>query len=247
MFKMKRMAFLALLLAALSVGLSSSAWAAKPKSKSMNDQQKLGYTIGVQLGRQFKQHQVALDSDSMRKGFDDVYSGRKLAMTDKQMQSTMNAFRAQAAAKVQKQQAAQATKNAKAGQQFLKANATKPGVKVTKSGLQYKVLQSGAGPKPVATDWVTVDYKGTLLSGKVFDSSYKRGKPATFPVSGLIPGWTEALQLMHTGATWMIYVPSKLAYGIAGAPMGGIGPNQTLIFKLHLIKIAKKPAVAKHK
>lgn len=211
----------------------------------MTQQQKLGYTIGVQLGKQFKQHDVALDGASLAKGFNDVYYGKKMAMTDKQMMDTMNSFRQQAAAKAQKQQAADGQKNLAAGAKFLKANATKAGVKVTKSGLQYKIIKRGTGPVPTSSDWVKVDYEGKLLNGKVFDSSYKRGKPATFPVNGLIPGWTEALQKMHVGGTWMVYIPANLAYGKNGAPMGGIGPNEMLIFKMHLIAITKNPAAKK--
>lgn len=216
-------------------------------SAKMTQSQQLGYTIGVQLGKQFKQHDVTLDSASLAKGYADAYAGGKLALTEKQMLATMTSFRAQAAAKAKQQQEAASKKNLKAGNDFLKANATKAGIKVTKTGLQYKVVHAGVGPKPLATDTVTVDYEGKLLDGTVFDSSYKRGKPATFPVSGLISGWTEALTKMPVGSTWMLYIPAKLAYGPTGAPMGGIGPNEVLQFKLHLISIAKKDKPSKKK
>ena len=126
--------------------------------------------------------------------------------------------------------------NQSAGDTFLKANKAKPGVVALEDGLQYKVLEAGKGAKPTDTDTVTVDYEGKLVNGTVFDSSYKRGQPATFPVSGVIPGWTEALKLMPAGSTWELFIPSTLAYGEQGAPPS-IGPNETLIFKVKLISI----------
>ena len=186
--------------AALMAGSFSVAMA-KPASPA-SPGQKLGYAIGVQLGKQFKLHDISLSSRSLSQGFRDAYAGRKLKMTDKQMMATMNSFRQKAAAKAQQKMAAAGQSNLTAGSKFLRANATKPGVKVTKSGLQYKVVQKGVGPQPKATDWVKVDYEGKLMNGKVFDSSYKRGTPATFPVNGLIKGWTEALKMMHVGGTW---------------------------------------------
>lgn len=130
------------------------------------------------------------------------------------------------------------TDAAAAGKAFLEQNKKKPGVVTLPDGLQYKVIEEGTGPKPTLNDTVTVDYAGTLINGKEFDSSYKRGQPATFPVGGVIPGWVEALQLMKTGATWELYIPANLAYGDRGAPPV-IGPNETLIFKVNLISINK--------
>ncbi len=127
-------------------------------------------------------------------------------------------------------------KNQQMGKAFLLANQTKPGVKTLADGLQYKVLNQGNGPMPTDSDVVVVDYAGTLINGTEFDSSYKRGQPATFPVSGVIPGWTEALKLMPVGSTWELYIPASLAYGDQGAPPS-IGPNETLIFKVHLISM----------
>ena len=121
---------------------------------------------------------------------------------------------------------------------FLAANKNKPGVKTTANGLQYKILTQGKGEKPIDGNSVTVDYEGKLVDGSVFDSSYKRGEPATFPVNGVIPGWTEALKLMPVGSTWELFIPANLAYGEQGAPPS-IGPNETLIFKVHLISVAK--------
>lgn len=131
-----------------------------------------------------------------------------------------------------------AEKAKQSGEIFMEANKTKEGVVTLPSGLQYKILQAGEGKKPTKTDTVTVDYEGTLLNGQIFDSSYVRGQPASFPVSAVISGWQEALQLMNTGATWMLYIPPQLAYGSAGAG-SLIGPNETLVFKVHLISIQK--------
>ncbi len=128
--------------------------------------------------------------------------------------------------------------NQEAGAQFLAENAKKPGVVTLPDGLQYKVLTKGTGPKPTAADTVTVNYAGTLVNGKEFDSSYTRGQPATFPVSGVIAGWTEALQMMPKGSTWMLYIPASLAYGTQGMPPV-IGPNETLIFKVELLDVKK--------
>jgi FKBP-type peptidyl-prolyl cis-trans isomerase FklB len=128
------------------------------------------------------------------------------------------------------------TENKSAGEEFLAANKLKPGVVTLPDGLQYKVIKEGTGPKPTGSDTVKVHYAGTLIDGTEFDSSYKRGQPATFPVNGVIPGWTEALKLMKVGSTWELYIPSSLAYGANGAPPI-IGPNQTLIFKVELLDI----------
>ena len=135
--------------------------------------------------------------------------------------------------------AAQTANGKQAGEAFLMANKTKPGVVTLKDGLQYKIITPGNGASPTAADTVTVNYAGTLIDGTEFDSSYKRGEPATFPVSGVIPGWTEALQLMKPGATWMLYIPADLAYGDQGAPPS-IGPNETLIFKVELLNVKKQ-------
>lgn len=138
----------------------------------------------------------------------------------------------------QTQMTSTAMKAKAAGEAFLAANKKKPGVVTLPDGLQYKVIAEGTGPSPTDADVVTVDYAGTLVDGTEFDSSYKRGEPATFPVAGVIPGWTEALKLMKTGATWELYIPASLAYGDRGAPPV-IGPNEALIFKVHLIAIKK--------
>lgn len=136
-------------------------------------------------------------------------------------------------------ESARPEKNAQDAKNFMRQNAKKAGIKTLPSGLQYKVIETGSGPKPRDEDIVVVDYAGNLVDGTEFDSSYKRGEPATFPVSAVIPGWTEALKLMNEGSTWMLYIPPSLAYGDRGAPPA-IGPNEALIFKVHLINVKKQ-------
>lgn len=201
------------------------------------DEDKLSYTIGNQLGASFLKNGESLNPALVMQGLQDGLSGRKPDLSPAQQQQVLMMYQKQMMMKAQQKMQAQSGDNQKAGEAFLAANAKKSGVQVTKSGLQYKVIDAGKGAQPKATDTVTVDYEGTLINGKVFDSSYARGKPAQFPVNQVIPGWTEALQMMHTGATWMLYIPSNLAYGTQGAPMAGIGPNTVLIFKVHLISI----------
>ena len=160
-------------------------------------------------------------------------------MTDEEIHDVLTTFKKEFVAKQQELAKQQGEKNKKEGEIFLEANKKKEGVQTLPSGLQYKVLKAGSGKKPAATDTVTVHYRGTLIDGKEFDSSYERGKPATFPVNGVIPGWTEALPLMEEGAKWMLFIPPTLAYGERGAGRE-IGPNATLIFEVELISIEQK-------
>ena len=199
---------------------------------------KVSYSLGYQTGKAFTEHQIDVDVAKFTQGMKDAMSGGKAKMSEDDMQKTLSAFQKDEIKKMQDQQTAQADKNQQASDAFLAANAKKDGVKSTDSGLQYKILTPGTGASPKASDTVTVDYEGKLIDGTVFDSSYKRGKPVSFPLSGVIPGWTEGVQLMKEGATWEFYIPADLAYGKAGAP-GAIGPNQALIFKIHLISIDK--------
>lgn len=215
---------------ALLAAVASSGFAATLRTA----QQKQGYALGAQIGMQFKAQGIGIDQDSFVQGFSDAAAGKKLQMTDKQLSQSMLNLRKRAMAIREKQMKSASAKNQAAENKFLVANAKKPGVVKLKSGLQYKILKAGKGPMPKATDKVDVDYEGTLINGTVFDSSYKRGKSATFTVNQVIKGWQQGLQLMHVGATWMLYIPSNLAYGPGGMPMGGIGPNSMLIFKVHL-------------
>lgn len=203
------------------------------------DMDKVSYGIGVDLGENFKSENIQIKPEMLLKGMQDAIAGGKLIYTKDELSAALIVFQHQIIAKRQADQTALAAKNEKEGNDFLAANKSKPGVITTASGLQYKVVNQGSGTHPTDSDAVTVDYEGKLLNGQVFDSSYKRGKPVTFTVSEVIPGWVEAVKLMQPGATYEVYVPYKLAYGERG--LGNlIGPKQLLIFKIHLVSV--KPA-----
>jgi len=199
---------------------------------------RLSYAIGVETGKAFKTHGVKISPSAFSAGIRDVTYGRKLQLSQAKIRRVLASFRKQSLAKLQAKMEKFSEKNKQLGAIFLVANKKKSGVITTTSGLQYKILTKGKGSSPTKNDTVTVNYEGKLIGGKVFDSSYARGKPVSFPVAGVIPGWQEALTLMKPGATWMLYIPSDLAYGERGAP-GDIGPNETLIFKVNLISIKK--------
>jgi len=223
-------------LAALALLLCASV--ASAEGADLKDpKQKLSYAIGTEIGGNLKKQGVDIDPKAFYAGLADALAG-KLQMTDAEIKEAMNAARTQLIAKQQAKQQADATVNAKAGDTFLATNAQKEGVKTTASGLQYKVLKTGAGKTPGPKDTVKVHYQGTLPDGSVFDSSIARGEPVTFQVDGVIPGWTEALQLMKEGDKFQLVIPPKLAYGTAGAG-DKIGPNQVLIFEVELIDIEK--------
>lgn len=200
------------------------------------DKQRVSYSIGVDLGQNFKNQGIDVDPTMLERGLKDALTGSKTMYTTQDMATALIDFQKQLVAKRQVQFAEVSAKNQQEGQAFLATNKNKPGVVTTASGLQYKIIAPGTGPSPTASDVVTVDYVGTFLNGKVFDSSYQRGKPVTFHVAEVIPGWTEILKQMKPGATYEIYVPSNLAYGERGLA-NVIQPNQTLIFKIHLIDV----------
>jgi FKBP-type peptidyl-prolyl cis-trans isomerase FklB len=200
---------------------------------------KVSYSMGLDIGRMLKMQGVDVDLELVTRGLKDAYTGNQPLLTDEEMQEVLTNFKKEFIAKQQELAKQQGEKNKKEGEIFLETNKKKEEVQTLPSGLQYKVLKAGAGKKPTATDTVTVHYRGTLIDGKEFDSSYRRGKPATFPVNGVIPGWTEALQLMEEGAKWELFIPSNLAYGERSAG-GDIGPNATLIFEVELISIEQK-------
>lgn len=204
------------------------------------DKDKVSYGIGMDLGANFKAQGIEIDPAMVERGLKDATSGTKPLYTQQEMASTLVEFQKQLIAKRQAEFALMAAKNQQQSNAFLQTNKSKPGIVTTASGLQYKVVDAGKGTAtPSDKDVVTVDYVGSLPNGQVFDSSYKRGKPVTFPVGEVIPGWTEALKLMKPGSTYEIYVPSNLAYGDRGLPPV-IGPNQALVFKIHLIAIGNK-------
>lgn len=199
-------------------------------------EQKASYAIGLTVGTNIKKQGMELDTELLIKGITDVLAGNKTLLSQADAEKALTEFGKAA----QERHATRAKKlgetNTKEGEQFLAANKKKKGVKTTKSGLQYRVLKEGTGKIPKLTDTVTTHYKGTLIDGTEFDSSYSRGEPASFPVNGVIAGWTEALQLMKEGSKWELVIPAKLAYGERGAG-SDIGPNATLIFQIELISV----------
>ena len=200
-----------------------------------NQKDKVSYIIGMDIGNNLKKQLIDVDLNILTKGLKDAFTGAKSLLTEKEIQETMTAFQKEMMAKKEEV----AKQNKKDGEAFLAENKKKEGVKTLPSGLQYKVIKTGTGKKPKSTDTVTVHYRGTLINGTEFDSSYKRGQTVSFPVSGVIPGWTEALQLMEEGAKWQLFIPSNLAYGEKGAG-NVIGPNATLIFEIELVSIQEK-------
>ena len=212
---------------------------AQDKPDLTNPKQKTSYAIGLDIATSLKRQDIDVDVKALNAGIADGLAG-KPALTEAEQKAVIMDLQKSAMARAEEKQKAAAGKNLKAGEDFLAANAKKEGVKTTASGLQYKVIKSGAGPSPKSTDTVKVHYTGTLIDGTVFDSSVQRGTPATFPVNGVIPGWTEALQLMKVGDKWQLVIPAKLAYGEKGP--GFIGPNSTLIFDVELLGIEKPEA-----
>jgi FKBP-type peptidyl-prolyl cis-trans isomerase FklB len=204
---------------------------------------KASYAIGLNIGKSMHKDSVDVDPNIVLRGMKDGLAGNKPLLTDDEAKATMVALQADLRKKQEEKMLLQGEANKKEGETFLADNKTKDGVVTLPSGLQYKILKEGTGPKPAATDTVVCNYKGTLLDNTEFDSSYKRGQPATFPVSGVIKGWTEALQLMSVGSKWQLFIPSDLAYGARGGPGGGIGPNATLVFEVELMSIQPKAEV----
>jgi len=206
------------------------------------DKEKLSYAIGMNIGQSMKKDSLDIDPAILSRAIKDAVTGSKPAMTEEEARTIVTAFRTEMVKKQQAEAQKAGEVNKQAGDKFLAENKTKDGVVTLPSGLQYKVIKQGDGPKPTASDTVVTNYRGTLIDGKEFDSSYKRGQPATFPVGQVIKGWTEALQLMPVGSKWQLYIPSNLAYGDRGAG-GDIGPNSTLVFDIELLSIQdKKPA-----
>lgn len=199
----------------------------------------VSYILGYNLGNNLQSDPFKIDVDRFIKGFRDALDGAKAEMTEEQMQETMMKFQQQMLAQEQERMEKASGENAQKGAAFLEENKQREGVKTTDSGLQYEIIEQGEGDKPSADDTVTVHYTGTLIDGTKFDSSRDRGEPATFPVTGVIPGWTEALQLMPVGSKWRLYIPSELAYGQRGAG-GVIGPNETLVFDVELMAIEEE-------
>ncbi len=225
-------------LTALLSACNQQATANDTAVKLDTDTNKASYSIGIQMGSQMARVSDMVNQDAIIMGFKDSIAGNEPQLTMEEMQTAMQTFQKTMMEKQQAEQQAAAATNMAEGEKFLTENKTKEGVKTTESGLQYKVITAGTGDSPKATDTVVTHYTGTLINGKVFDSSYKRNSPATFPVNGVIKGWTEALQLMKVGAKWQLFIPADLAYGDRGAGED-IGPGETLIFDIELLEIKK--------
>jgi len=227
-----------ILILSLIVGLFSTRVCAEESQVLKEKMDRVSYATGVGMGKNLKGQGIAFDIDLVIRGFRDAFTGQKLLLTDEEIHAIINSFQTEMRRKqieTRHKQAKGATDNKKAGEAFLAENKVKEGVVSLPSGLQYKVLTEGSGKTPKFEDTVVVHYKGSLIDGTDFDSSYKRGQPATFQVKGVIKGWTEALQLMREGSKWQLFIPSELAYGTRGS--GRIPPNSTLVFEVELISI----------
>ena len=201
---------------------------------------KFSYALGMNLGASLHKQSVDVDPNIVAQGLRAALAGGKTLLTQEEAQAALTEVQNELRKKQQEKMQVAGEANKKEGEAFLASNKAKEGVVTLPSGLEYKILKEGTGPKPTASDSVVCNYRGTLINGTEFDSSYKRGQPATFPVNGVIKGWTEALQLMPVGSKWQLFVPSSLAYAERGAG-GDIGPNATLIFEVELLSIQEKP------
>lgn len=258
MTRLPRRASVALAMAALAVSVTACnpptdkpADAAKtadstdagPKIPGLaTEKDRVSYMIGMQMGKSLEPVKDEVDVDVIARAIKASLAKQKLLMTDEQAQQVAEAFGRKMQTKQEEKLRKDAGDNLAAGQKFLAENAKKPEVKTTASGLQYQVLTEGKGPKPKDTDTVRVHYKGTLLNGETFDSSYDRGQPATFPLSGVIPGWREGLTLMPVGSKYKLWIPGPIGYGEMGTPGGPIPPNATLVFEVELLEIMKPEA-----
>ncbi len=215
--------------------VSANAYAAAPVLNSQMD--KVSYSVGYDIGKGFNTQSIGIEQAQFEAGFEAGLNSQTPAITEQEMQATLSDFQKEMMQQAMQKQQAQAATNLAASQAYLAKVAAEPGVKQLVPGLYYKVLTAGKGAMPGPTDSVTVNYEGSLPNGTVFDSSYKRGQPATFQVNQVIPGWSQAVQKMPVGSTWMVYMAPDLAYGKAAPPQ--IGPNQALTFKIQLISINK--------
>jgi FKBP-type peptidyl-prolyl cis-trans isomerase FklB len=224
------------LIAVLGILLLVGQVGAEERLVLKDQKDKISYSIGMDIGNNLKRQSVDIDPDILAQGIKDTFSGGKTLLTEQEFHDTMTAFQKEFRAKQIERTKELAEKNKKEGEAFLAENKKKEGVITLPSGLQYKVIKEGTGNTPKLEDTVTVNYRGALIDGTEFDSSYRRGQPATFPVKGVIGGWTEALQLMKVGSKWQLFIPPALAYGERGAGRD-IGPNATLVFDIELLSI----------
>jgi FKBP-type peptidyl-prolyl cis-trans isomerase len=215
---------------------NTAAGAADPATAEMTTlDQRFSYALGMNMGEQFKKDEIGLDVGLFAQGIEDAMAGRETRLKKEELISVLQEFQKQHQTRKMARTEAEAVKNKAAGEAFLAENGKKAGITTLPSGLQYRVITEGTGPKPAATDTVTVHYRGRLIDGTEFDSSYQRNEPTSFPLNGVIAGWTEGLQLMTEGSKWELFIPSDMAYGPRGRP-GTIGPNSTLIFEVELLQ-----------
>ncbi|HTP12977.1 MAG TPA: FKBP-type peptidyl-prolyl cis-trans isomerase [Bacteroidota bacterium] len=215
------------------------AWSASPaqkKAELKTQKQKASYGIGMNIGKEFKEQFPEVDVEAMVRGFRDALAGTKMAIPQAELDSVMMAFQQDMMQRSSERMATLGAKNLKEGEAYCSENKEKPGVITLPSGLQYRIIKEGTGPKPTPKDTVVCNYRGTLVNGKEFDSSYKHGQPAEFVLGQVIPGWIEALQMMPVGSKWELVVPANLAYG-ERARSADIGPNSTLLFEIELLGI----------
>ena len=238
---MKRQFLLATAISTLLIGCNQQAAESEaeqaPAAMLDTQEKRVSYSMGIGFGQRIKQGTFAIDLDRFTQGVKDAINDGEQLMTQEEIMAEMQAFQQQQRAARQEAAAKLAEENRVAGAAYLAENGTKEGVTTTESGLQYQVITAGEGARPAATDTVEVHYTGTLLDGTEFDSSYKRGATVSFPLNGVIPGWTEGLQLMPVGSKYRFVIPSDLAYGPGGSRGGPIGPNATLIFEVELVAI----------
>ncbi len=222
-----------------SAAKTSSSAATQPSATLTDQKSKVSYAIGLNIGKSMRRQAVDVDPNVLAQGLKDGLNDAKPLLTDDEVRATMTAFQTDMRAKQEEKMKEASVSAKKEGEAFLAANKTKEGVVSLPSGLQYKILTPGTGPKPAASDTVACNYRGTLVNGTEFDASTKHGGPVTFPVSGVIKGWTEALQLMPVGSKWQLFIPADLAYGDQGAG-ADIPPGSTLIFEIELVSIKEK-------
>lgn len=238
---------LSLVLSRAALGSDENAMAAPPGATAIKGQkEKISYALGVEVGKDFRKQSVELDPDLFLKGLKDALSGGGTLLSEGEIRLILAELQAglkrkQGASEAEKVLAQNqlAEKNKTDGEAFLAANKAREGVVALESGLQYRILKAGDGKRPTADDEVVCQYRGTFLDGTEFDSSYKRNKPVTLPLKGVIKGWTEALQLMPAGSKWQIFIPSYLAYGERGSPKTNIPPNATLVFEVEVVSVQK--------
>ena len=226
-------------LSAIGLAVSTTLFAAVDASSLKTTEDKISYIIGTDVGKNFTRQNIQINPIIFEKGLEDGLRGGPLLLNEQEMKDILGKFQKDIMEKRNAEMNKKSTENKMKGETFLAENKKKTGVVSLPSGLQYKVITMGAGVKPTKEDFVTVEYTGHLINGEVFDSTEKAGKPATFKLSQVIPGWTEALQLMPAGSTWEVYIPSALAYGPRSVG-GAIGPNETLVFNVHLIEVKKE-------